>query len=402
MFNFLRGKDKVLIKFLKGEVARQRRVINLVASENIAPREVLKFLGSPLTNKYSEGYPSKRYYPGNFYYDKIEELTQKRALSIFNLKPSDWSVNVQPYSGAIANLAVFLALLKPGDTILSMDLASGGHLSHGSKVSFSGKLFKAVQYGVNQNYEIDYKEVEKLAQKYKPQIIISGASAYPKKINFKKFGLIAKKVGAYHLADISHYAGLISAGLYPSPFGFSDVVMTTTHKSLFGPRAALLYVSKKSLVAQKNGLDLVKAIDKAVFPGLQGGPHQNTIAAIAAGLFLTKKNKKYFRQVLKNSLTLCEEMKKLGFEIVGGGTESHLFLVDVRKIGLDGLEAEKMLEKENILVNRNLIAKDTSPLRPSAIRLGTYWVTAKGLKEKEMKKIAQQIYRILVLKRKHD
>lgn len=178
--------------------------------------------------------------------------------------------------------------------------------------------------------------------------------------------------------------------------------MTTTHKSLFGPRAALLYVSKKSLVAQKNGLDLVKAIDKAVFPGLQGGPHQNTIAAIAAGLFLTKKNKKYFRQVLKNSLTLCEEMKKLGFEIVGGGTESHLFLVDVRKIGLDGLEAEKMLEKENILVNRNLIAKDTSPLRPSAIRLGTYWVTAKGLKEKEMKKIAQQIYRILVLKRKHD
>lgn len=181
MFNFLRGKDKVLIKFLKGEVARQRRVINLVASENIAPREVLKFLGSPLTNKYSEGYPSKRYYPGNFYYDKIEELTQKRALSIFNLKPSDWSVNVQPYSGAIANLAVFLALLKPGDTILSMDLASGGHLSHGSKVSFSGKLFKIVHYGVNQNYEIDYKEVEKLAQKYKPQIIISGASAYPKK-----------------------------------------------------------------------------------------------------------------------------------------------------------------------------------------------------------------------------
>ncbi|MFA6136170.1 MAG: serine hydroxymethyltransferase [Candidatus Paceibacterota bacterium] len=402
MLKKLKKTDKTLFDLADKEVKRQKEDIDLIASENLAPQGVLELLGSELTNKYSEGYSGKRYYPGNVYYDKIEELAKDRALKVFKLDKNKWHVNVQAYSGAIANLAIYLSVLKPGETILSMDLTAGGHLSHGSKVSFTGKLFNVVHYGVDKNYDIDYKELEKLAKKHKPKIIVSGASAYPKKINFKKIGEIAKKVGAYHLADISHYAGLISAGFYPSPFKYSDFVMTTTHKSLFGPRAALIYIKKENI-------DLPILVDKAIFPGLQGGPHNNTIAAIAHGLLLTTKNKNYYKQVVKNAKTLCDEMKKLGFsarggpalgwDIVGGGTDCHMFLIDVSGLGINGFEAEKMLEKNGILANRNTIFGDTSPFKPSAIRIGTYAVTSRGMKEKDMKKLAKELHNILVVKK---
>lgn len=400
MFDKLKKTDKVLSDLAQKESKRQSESIDLIASENIAPCGVMELLGSELTNKYSEGYPGKRYYPGNEYYDQIETLCQVRALDVFKLKKSEWHANVQAYSGAIANLAIYLSILKPGETILSMSLTAGGHLSHGSKASFTGKLFNVVSYGVNENYDIDYKQLEKLATQHKPRIIVSGASAYPKKIDFKKIGEIAKKVGAYHLADISHYAGLVVAGAYPSPFQYSDFVMTTTHKSLFGPRAALIFARKNSSLAKKENLDLPTLLDKAIFPGLQGGPHNNTIAAVAHGLFLLKQDKvkKYLIQVAKNAKVFSEEMKKLGFDIIGGKTKSHLFLVKVTDLGMTGFDAEKLLEKANILANRNTIVNDKSPVWPSAIRIGTYSVTLKGMREKEIKKISEFIHRILIEK----
>jgi glycine hydroxymethyltransferase len=394
----LKNNDRQLFFLLTKEQKRQNETLDLIASENYAPGSVLKLLGSELTNKYSEGYPGKRYYPGNKIYDKIELLAQKRALELFKLSSKRWQVNVQPYSGAIANLAIYSAVLRPGDKILSLSLSSGGHLSHGSKVSFSGKIFDVTHYNVDKNYEIDYPEIAFLAKKIRPKIIVSGASAYPKEINFEKIGQIAKKVGAYHLADISHYAGLISAKKYPSPFKKADFVMTTTHKSLFGPRAAVIYVNRDSKVAKANKIDLAQAVDKAVFPGLQGGPHNNTIAAIACGLKIatSPKAKRYYVQVAKNAKTLCSQMKKMGFDIVGGGTESHLFLVKTTSLGMNGFEAEKLLEKAGILANRNTIMGDSSPIRPSAIRIGTYAVTARGMKEREMKKIAGLIKDVLI------
>jgi glycine hydroxymethyltransferase len=398
MFDLTKKIDKKLSFLVEKEIERQNNQIDLIASENEAPGAVLELLGSRLTNKYTEGYPKRRYYPGGFYYDKIEELACKRALKLFSLSSNDWHVNVQSYSGAIANLEVYLSILKPSDTILSMSLSSGGHLSHGSKASFVSKFFNIVNYGVDENYNISYSEIEFLAKKTKPKLIISGASAYPKAIDFKCIGEIAKKVGAYHLSDISHYAGLISAKLYPSPFEFADFVTTTTHKSLFGPRAAIIFANKNSSVAKKNGVDLAAVIDKAVFPGLQGGPHNNTIAALASGFLLASKAKRYYRQVIRNSKALMEEMKKEGFDIVGGDTDSHMFLVRVSKFGIDGAEAEKKLERVGILANRNLIFGDSSALKPSAIRIGTYAVTSRGMKEKEMKIIAQIIGDVLIRK----
>lgn len=385
---------------LEEEKNRQKNTIDLIASENYAPKGVLDLLGSELVNKYSEGYPSKRYYPGNEIYDKIELLAQKRALNLFGLSPEKWHVNVQPYSGAVANLAVYFSVLKPGNRILSMNLNSGGHLSHGSRASLSGKCLDVTNYGVNEDYDISYSEIEFLAKKTMPQMIVSGASAYPKKIDFDRIGKIARKVSAYHLADISHYAGLISAGLYPSPFESADFVMTTTHKSLFGPRAAIIFVNKLSVLAGKNKIDLAHALDKAVFPGIQGGPHNNAIAAVAYGLKIasSSESKKYYSQVAENSKILCEEMKKVGFEIVGGKTESHMFLVKTNSLGINGFEAEKMLEEAGILANRNMIAGDSSPLRPSAIRIGTYAVTARGMKGEEMKIISGFINKILMKK----
>ncbi len=395
----MRYGDAQLTRLVRTEEKRQRRTLNLVASENIVPPAVLKLLGSALTNKYSEGYPGRRYYPGCGIYDRIELLAQKRARQAFGLS-SRWRVNVQAYSGAVANMAVYLALAKPGATILSMNLTSGGHLSHGSKASFTGKLFRVVHYGVTKSYDIDYRALARLAKKHKPAIIISGASAYPKKIDFKRIGLIAHRVGAYHVADIAHYAGLIAAGVYPSPFRHADVVTTTTHKSLLGPRAAIIFSNSKSTTAEKNGIDIAASIDKAVFPGLQGGPHNNAIAAVAYSLWLVQKPafETYARQVIKNARLLVRELSLLGFHVVGGGTDSHMILVDVSKLGMDGKEAEERLEKTGILANRNTIAGDTSPLRPSAIRMGTYWITARGMKESDLKSVARKIYKVLVRK----
>lgn len=380
-------QDKKLERLLDSERSRQKKTINLTASENIAPAGVLKYLGSVLTNKYAEGYPRKRYYPGCKVYDEIELLAQDRALKAFGLS-AGWSVNVQAYSGAIANMAIYMGLLNPGDTILAMDLSSGGHLSHGSKASMTSKLFSFIHYGVDAQYKIDYKKLEELAKKHKPKLIVSGASAYPNKIDFKKIGSIAKKVGAYHLADISHYAGLVVAGAYPSPFLYADVVMTTTHKSLMGPRGALIFSRSE---------EIAKKIDRAIFPGLQGGPHMNTIAAIAHGLLLVQKAafKTYAKQVVKNAKALANELQRFGFKIVGGGTQSHMLLINVSERGITGREAEERLEKSGILANRNTIAGDASPQVPSAIRLGTYWVTTWGMKEKDMKCVAKKIIQVL-------
>jgi glycine hydroxymethyltransferase len=410
-------KDTELQNLIKKEIKRQQETINLIPSENYASPEILNVLGSPLTNKYSEGYPGKRYYPGNVYYDEIENFAQERALKVFKLKPSEWSVNVQPYSGSPANLAVYLALMNPGDTLMGMRLAAGGHLTHGHKVSVSGRLFNAVQYGVNgRTGLIDYRAIAALAKKHKPRVIVSGATAYPRILDFKKFGVIAKSVGAYHVADISHIAGLIAAGLHPSPFLYADVVMTTTHKTLRGPRGAIIFARKRDsknpntfeLSEKKNKLesfegnsDISNRIDKAVFPGLQGGPHNNVTAAKALMFFeaLQPKFKIYQKQIVKNAASLAEELKKSGFKLVTGGTDNHLMLIDLRKTGLDGRAAEQILEKNNITANRNSIPGDTAPFKPSGIRIGTPAVTTRGMNEKEMRQIAQLICRCLVEKK---
>jgi len=377
-------KDKKVEKLIELEKKRQEETLDLIASENLASEEVRGVLGSVLTNKYSEGYPGKRYYPGNEEYDTIENLTKSRALELFGLSAKSWSVNVQPYSGSPANFAVYYALVKPGEKIMGMKLSDGGHLTHGHKVSATGTLWKSIQFGVDEKSGlIDYVEVEKLAKKEKPKLIVSGFTAYPRKVDFKKFGEIAKSVGAYHLSDISHIAGLIAGGVHPSPFPHADVVTTTTHKSLRGPRGAMIF-SKGNLSVK---------IDKAVFPGLQGGPHNNATGAKAVAFFeaLKPEFKIYAKQIVKNASVLADEMKKFGFELITGGTDNHLILVDMRNFGVDGLEAEKRLEEAGIIANRNSVPGDTSPFKPSGVRFGTPAVTTRGMKEKEMKEIAKLI-----------
>ncbi|KKR89242.1 MAG: Serine hydroxymethyltransferase [Candidatus Wolfebacteria bacterium GW2011_GWA2_42_10] len=398
----LEKTDRKLHRFVAAEIKRQNETIDLIASENFVSPEILEVLGSPLTNKYSEGYPGKRYYPGNFYCDEIEKLAQERALKVFGLSPKKWGVNVQPYSGSPANLAIYLALMNPGDILMGMKLASGGHLTHGHKASFSGKLFKAVQYSVDEKTGlINYKEVKKLAKKHRPKIIVSGYSAYPRKIDFKRFGAIAKKVGACHLADISHVAGLVVAGLHPSPFLYADIVMTTTHKTLRGPRAAVIF-SKSNVKCQMSNVSISEAIDKAVFPGMQGGPHNNVIAAIALAFneALKPAFKKYQKQIIKNAKELASVLKNYGFDLVTGGTDNHLVLINLKNIGLNGLDAEKILESAGIIVNRNSISGDVLPFKPSGIRLGTAAIASRGFKEKEIRQIARWIYRLLIEKEK--
>lgn len=383
-------KDNIVENFIKREVQRQAETLNLIPSENIASAAVMKALGSPLTNKYSEGYPGKRYYGGNEIIDQIEVIAQERARKVFHLG-KNWHVNVQPYSGSPANLAVYFALLNPGDTVLGMSLPFGGHLTHGWKVNFSGRLYRGVQYTVGRDGFLDYDEVRKLARKERPKMIIAGATAYPRIIDFKKFGAIAKEAGSYFLADISHISGLIAAGVHPSPFPYADVVMTTTHKTMRGPRGALLFANRNSVVGKKNNLDIGTAIDKAIFPGLQGGPHDHQTAAIAIGLFeaLSPAFKKYGHQIVKNAKALAHELIKLGFSLVSGGTDNHLLLIDLTSLGISGWEGQERLERSGIIVNRNTIPYDTrSPFDPSGIRLGTPALTSRGMKEKEMKKIA--------------
>src|SRR3989344_16211 len=382
-------RDKKITDLIKKEAKHKKETIDLIASENFVSADVREALGSVLTNKYSEGYPGKRYYPGNVYYDEFEDIAKERALKIFHLNSKEWHVNVQPYSGSPANLAILTALAEPGETIMGMALSSGGHLTHGHRVSATGKFWRSVQYTVDPKTGlIDFKAVKKLAQKEKPKIIISGFTAYPRAVEFKKFGEIAKNVGAYHVADISHIAGLVSAGAHPSPFSYTDAVMTTTHKTLRGPRGAVIFCRK----------ELAEKIDKAVFPGLQGGPHNNATAAKTVAFFeaFQPSFKNYARQIVKNAKTLGEALTKKGFRLVTDGTDTHLLLLDAQSVGLDGMSAEKRLEAVGIIANRNTIPGDPSPFKPSGIRIGTPAVTTMGMKEKEMKQIADLIYQTLV------
>jgi glycine hydroxymethyltransferase len=411
--------DKKLWQIIEREIKRQEEALELIPSENFVDLETLFIVGSPLMNKYAEGYPGKRYYPGNKYIDEIENLAKERALKAFKLNPNEWSVNVQSYSGSPANLAVYLGLINPGETIMGLNLFHGGHLTHGHKVSYTGKLFKSVQYGVtpqinadskriktnkdnpyrsvsnpNEFVGIDFDQLEKLALEYKPKIIISGTTAYPRILDFKKFYEISKKVGAYHVADISHIAGLVIAELHPSPFPYADAVTMTTHKTLRGPRGAVIFIKK----------ELEEKINKSVFPGLQGGPHIHTIAGIAYafGRALKKDFYNYQKQIVKNSKKLAEELIKKGFELYTDGTDNHLMIIDLKPLNLDGKTAEALLEKANIIANRNSLPNDTSPFNPSGIRLGTPAITSRGMKEKEMIKIAEFFERILIKKEKPE
>jgi len=397
-------EDKILENLIKEEIRRQKNTVNLIPSENIVSRDVLAALGSALVNKYSEGYPGKRYYAGNKIIDQIEILAKERARKLFHLS-KNWHINVQPYSGSPANMAVYYALLEPNDKIMGMSLLFGGHLTHGWKVNFSGRFYKAVQYGVKRDGYLDYNEIRKLAQKEKPKIIVAGATAYPRIIDFKKFDQIAKEVNAYFWADISHIAGLIAAGVHPSPFSYADVVTTTTHKTLRGPRGAIIFVNRQSKIAEENKIDIASAIDRAVFPALQGGPHDNQTAAVAICLqeALSPSFKKYGQQVVKNAKTLAKELQKFGFELISAGTDNHLMLIDFTNLGISGRQAQDQLEDVGIIVNCNTIPFETrSSFDPSGIRLGTPAVTTRGMKEKEMKKIAKLIYRILIKKESSD
>ena len=374
--------DKKMRALIKAEEKRQSSVINLIASENYASRGVREAMGSVLMNKYSEGYPGRRYYAGNKIIDEVELLTQERALKLFKLSPKKWGVNVQALSGVPANFFVYSALLKNGEKIAGQALDQGGHLSHGSKVSLTSRFWKWAHYGVDKKTELlNYSQILKNLRMEKPKMIVAGYSAYSRKLDFKKFRQIADSVGAYLMVDMAHFAGLVVGGVYPSPFPYADVVTSTTHKTLRGPRGALIFFKK----------EFEEQINKAVFPGGQGGPHDHQTAAIAVCLFeaMQPSFKKYARQIVKNSKSLAGELQKLGWRVISGGTDNHLFLVDVWQNGIAGKEAEKILEDADIVVNRNGIPFDRRPpFNPSGLRLGTPAVTTRGMKEKEMKKIA--------------
>ncbi len=378
-------EDSKISSILDLEKKRQIEGIELIASENYVSESVLECMGSILTNKYSEGYPGKRYYCGNQYIDEIENEAIARAKELFGAE----YVNVQPYSGSPANQAVYMALINPGDTVMGMSLDAGGHLTHGYKISFSGKYYNSVNYGVNEDGYIDYEEVRKLALENKPKLIWVGFSAYSRIIDWNEFRKIADEVGAYLAVDISHIAGLVVAGEYPNPVGIADVVTTTTHKTLRGPRGAIIMCKE----------ELGEKIDKAVFPGLQGGPHNHTTAAIAVALgeALKPEFKEYAKQVVLNARALVSAMIDLGYTIVSGGTDNHLFLVDtVKSVNLSGGEASDLLEKANITVNKNAVPNDMrKPWDPSGIRIGTPAITTRGIREQDMKVIASLIDDVL-------
>jgi glycine hydroxymethyltransferase len=385
-------KDKTIQKLIDTEKKRQKKVVNLIASENYVSKDVLTALGSEFTNKYAEGYPGKRYYGGNEIVDKVENLAIERALKLFGLKKEEWHVNVQALSGSPANVAVYTALIPPGGKIMGMSLDQGGHLTHGYKVSVSGKWWTQVPFGVDKNTELlNYEELKKIAVENKPDIIVAGFTAYPRVVDFKKFREIADACGALLMVDMSHFAGLVAGKEYPSPFEYADIVTHTTHKSLRGPRSAIIY-------AKIDARDMGKKIDRAVFPGMQGGPHINQIAAVAVALKEASEPsfKKYAKQVIKNAQAVSSELTKRGWRIVSGGTDSHLILVDTISNNVPGKDASDRLEKEGIIVNKNAIPYDTRPpTDPSGIRLGTCAETTRGKKEKDMKKIAERIDKIL-------
>lgn len=370
--------DPELWRFIQDEQRRQEDHIELIASENYTSPAVMQAQGSCLTNKYAEGYPGHRYYGGCENVDSVERLAIARAKALF-CEPLgvDMMVNVQPHSGAQANMAAFMAVLQPGDTVMGMSLADGGHLSHGMRLNYSGRYFRVVSYGLKQDETIDYDEVERLALEHKPKLIVAGASAYSLKIDFERFAQIAHKVGALLMADIAHYAALVAGAVYPTPFGFADIVTTTTHKSLRGPRGGVIFARP----------ELEKAINSAVFPGTQGGPLMHVIAAkaVAFGEALKPEFKTYAAQIVTNAKALAETLESRGLRIVSGGTESHVMLVDLRSKGVTGREAQDLLGRANITVNKNAIHNDPQkPTVTSGIRLGTPAATTRGFKEGEM------------------
>lgn len=383
----LKQTDPQIYKLIKLEEKRQREVLEMIPSENYTSRAVMEALGTVLTNKYSEGYPKKRYYQGNKIIDDVESLAIDRAKKLFDVP----YVNVQPLSGSPANTAVYFALLKPGDKLMGLSLAFGGHLTHGLALNVSGKFYKSIQYELGKDGFLDYDAIEKMAIFEKPKIIICGYTAYPRIIDFERFGKIADKVGALLMADVAHIAGLIAAGVHPSPVPYAHIVTTTTHKTLRGPRGAMIMVTAKGL---KKDPEMGKKIDSAIIPGLQGGPHDNTTAAIAVVLKedATPEFKKYGQQVVKNAKVLGEELSRLGFDLVSGGTDNHLILIDLRNKGVNGKIAAYALEVANIVINMNGVPFDTQPpFYPSGIRLGTPAITTRGMGKGEMLKIANWI-----------
>ena len=381
-FDEITKVDPEIAAAIQDEIGRQNSHIELIASENFVSKAVMAAMGSPLTNKYAEGYPGKRYYGGCEYVDVVENLAIERAKQVFGCE----YVNVQPHSGAQANMAAFFAIMEPGDTFMGMNLAHGGHLTHGSPVNMSGKYFNVVPYGVNDEGFIDYDEVLRIAKECKPKLIVAGASAYARAIDFKRFREIADEVGAYLMVDMAHIAGLVAAGLHMSPIPYAHVTTTTTHKTLRGPRGGMILSSNE--VNEKFNFN------KAVFPGIQGGPLMHVIAAKAVCLkeCLTPEYKEYQKQIIKNAATLCKALQECGFKIVSDGTDNHLMLVDLQNLGKTGKEVEKLLDSVNITCNKNTVPNDPkSPFVTSGIRLGTPAITSRGVVESDMIMIADAI-----------
>ena len=383
--------DKLIKESVEKELLRQQNNIELIASENFVSKDILSLQGSVLTNKYAEGYPHKRYYGGCMYVDEIEDLAIKYACELFNAKYA----NVQPHSGSAANMAVYKALLNIGDKVMGMNLNHGGHLTHGHPINFSGLEYNIISYDVNlETEEIDYDEIEKLAMKEKPKMIIAGASAYSRIIDFKKFRSIADKCGSYLMVDMAHIAGLVATGIHPSPMPYADVITTTTHKTLRGPRGGMILT---------NNEEIIKKINKIIFPGIQGGPLMHVIAAKAECFYeaLQPEFKEYMNNVVKNAKALCKTLQEEGFKIISNGTDNHLMLVDVKSIGVTGKEAESVLESINITCNKNTIPNETlSPMITSGIRLGTPAMTTRGLNEEDFTLIGKIISK--ALKNKDD
>ncbi len=391
MLNNLKKTDPQIYDLVKQEEKRQQEVLEMIPSENYTSKAVIEALGTVFTNKYSEGYPGKRYYQGNTNADSVESLAQERAKKLFGVP----FVNVQPLSGAPANTAIYFATLAPGDTLMGMKLAFGGHLSHGLPLNISGKFYNSVQYETTKEGELDFAAIEKLALKVKPKLIVCGFTAFPRVIDFAQFAKIADKVGALLMADISHITGLIVAGVHPSPVPYAHIIMSTTHKTLRGPRGAMIMVTEKGL---KKDADLPKKIDSAIIPGLQGGPHDNQTAAIAVCLKEAAEPsfKKYGEQIVKNSKALAAELTKYEFDLVSGGSDNHLILIDLRNKGVNGAVAALALEVAGIVTNKNGVPFDTMPpFYPSGLRLGTPAITTRGMKEKEMGKIAAWMNQVI-------
>ena len=402
MANFKDGLslvDTEVKEVIDNEKRRQNEGLEMIPSESFCSKAVLEALGSVMNNKYSEGYPKKRYYGGNQFIDVCEELAIERAKKLFGAEHA----NVQSYSGSPANCEVYFALLNFGDNVMGMSLTQGGHLTHGHKVNFSGKAYNFVQYGVDRETErLDMDHIRKLALEHKPKLIISGATAYPRVIDFKAFAEIAEEIGAYSMVDMSHIAGLIAGGVHPSPFPFTDVVTTTTHKTLCGPRGAMILCKQEDRLREmyhpKSKLNLAKRIDKAVFPGMQGGPHNHQIAAkaVAFGEAMKPEFKEYAKQIVLNAKALAEVLTSEGLRLVSGGTDNHLILADLTPLKVTGIQAEDALDKAGITMNKNTIPFETrSPFDPAGLRMGTPALTSRGMKESEMKYIGELIAKVI-------